>query len=100
MPRKDKSSRLKEKRREKIKIHLPGFKFTSTDPTSTTIIILSITLAFLLALVIVWIFFLSIEKRKSAILEGVNSSLNIHLSERQQKGVRVKKGLVVIIRLD
>jgi hypothetical protein len=40
----------------------------------------------------------SIEKRKSAILEGVSSSLNRVKSERPGKGVRVKKGLVVIIR--
>ena len=45
-------------------------------------------------------FFLSIEKRKTAILEGISSSLNTHLSERQRKGVRVKKGMVGIIRLD
>ena len=43
-------------------------------------------------------FFLSIEKRKSIIL-GLQSSLNIHLSERQQKWVRMKKGMVGIIRL-
>ena len=43
-------------------------------------------------------FFLSIEKRKSTILEGISSSLNIHLSDCHRKGRRVKKGMVGIIR--
>jgi hypothetical protein len=44
-------------------------------------------------------FFLSIEKKKTAILEGISSSLNIHKSDCHRKGGRVKKGKVGIIRL-
>jgi hypothetical protein len=44
-------------------------------------------------------FFLSIEKRKSAILAGINSSLNTQKTDRPGKEAGVKKGLVVIIRL-
>ena len=38
-------------------------------------------------------------KKENPLSWRLRSSLNIHLAERQQKGVRVKKGLVVIIRL-
>jgi hypothetical protein len=42
----------------------------------------------------------SIEKKKIHYLQGLSSSLNRSKSERQRKGVRMKKGLVGIIRSD
>jgi hypothetical protein len=52
MPRQNKPSNLDNKLQERIEIRLPGFKFTSTGPTSKTVIILLIILIFLLVLVI------------------------------------------------